>query len=345
MPDAGGALATLQASPGLYVVFLAMFGAIAGSFASAAVYRIPRAPDLSLTRPLRSHCGACKAGIAWYDNLPILSWLLLRGRCRSCGVRYGAGYLVHEIGLALLFVAAGQTWAAEEGLLALAVVCVALTALWIAAAVDFGHFILPDGITIGGQIAALPAILLVPELHLWPGRAEAPWGAQIAMQFGLDPGAPDWQLVLASALAGWSIAFLVTQGIGWLFSLLLRQEALGFGDVKYLAAVGAWTGLEGALWTLLIGVFAGSLLGLGNVARMSCLIARRRRARGSGRPRARSAISAGYSLGRLIPFGPPLILGTTLVLLAPSSVHHFLLVTWPQWIAGASPFAQTITTP
>jgi prepilin signal peptidase PulO-like enzyme (type II secretory pathway) len=165
------------------------------------------------------------------------------------------------------------------------------------------------------------------------------------MQFGLAPAAPDWQLVLASGVAGWGIAFLAAWGIGRLFSLLLRQEALGFGDVKYLAAVGAWTGLEGALWTLLIGVFAGSLLGLGNVVRVACLTARRRRARGSRLAYSRSALALGYSVGRLIPFGPPLILGTTLVLLAPMSVHHFLLVTWPQWIAGASPFVQTTTTP
>ncbi len=345
MPGLNGAYATLYGQPVLFGAFLGIFGAIAGSFASAAIYRIPRAPEMSLLRPLRSRCGSCGATIAWYDNLPILSYLLLRGRCRACGTRYGAGYLVHEIGLAGLFLAAGHSWAAAAGFLPLLAVCLALTALWIAAAVDFAHFILPDGITIGGQIAAIPAVLLAPGLHLWPGRLDLPWGAALATRFGLDPAAPDWQIAAASGLVGWAVAFGLAFGIGRLFSYLLRQEALGFGDVKYLAAVGAWTGLEGALWTLLIGVFAGSLFGVLNVVRMIFVVRRRRRARGSGLAYAHSAVRIGWLKGRLIPFGPPLILGTTLVLLAPSSVHHFFLVTWPEWISGASPFAITYPTP
>lgn len=331
-----GVLEALQAQPTLYVAFLAAFGAIAGSFASAAAYRIPR-EGVSLLKPARSHCPACGAQIAWYDNLPLVSYFVLRGRCRSCRVRYGPGYLVHEAGLALLFVLAGRGWAGEQGLAALLVVLTALTALWIAAAVDLRHFILPDGITIGGQIAALPAVLLVPQLHVWPGRLDAPWGARL-LGLGLEDGART--LALASGAVGWAAAFAVTFGIGRLFSYLLRQEALGFGDVKYLAAVGAWLGLEGALWSLLIGVFAGSFFGAGNVARMICAVRRRRRARGRRRY-ANSAVRVGWLTGRLIPFGPPLILGTTLVLLAPGIVHHFFLVTWPEWISGTSPFVTT----
>jgi len=339
-----GAFEALRAQPALFNGFLALFGAIAGSFASAAIFRIPRAPEMSLLRPRRSHCPACSAQIAWYDNLPVVSYLLLRGRCRACKAGYGPGYLVHEIGLALLFVAAGHSWAGEAGLLALIVLCAALTSLWIAAAVDFAHFILPDGITIGGQVAAIPALLLVPEFQLWPGREGLPWGIRLAETAGFDPSAPPWLMALTCGLIGWAAAFSLAFGIGRLFSYLLRQEALGFGDVKYLAAVGAWTGLEGALWTLLTGVFVGSLFGVLNVARM-ILVVRRRRARGTRRAYGNSAIRVGWLTGRLIPFGPPLILGTMLVLLAPTSIHHFFLVTWPEWISGASPFASSMTTP
>jgi leader peptidase (prepilin peptidase)/N-methyltransferase len=329
-----GGYEALRAHPALFTGLLAGFGAISGSFASAAAYRIPR-EGMSLVKPARSHCPACGAQIAWYDNLPLLSYLLLRGRCRNCQAGYGPGYLVHEAGLALLFVAAGRSWAAEAGLAPLLVVLVALTALWIAAAVDLRHFILPDGITIGGQIAAIPAVLIAPELHLWPGRDAAPWGAQL---FGLELADGARTVALVSGAVGWAAAFAITFGIGRLFSYLLRQEALGFGDVKYLAAVGAWLGLEGALWSLLIGVFAGSLFGVVNVVRMICAVRRRRRARGAAQ-HAHSAIRVGWLVGRVIPFGPPLILGTTLVLLAPGFVHHFCSVTWPEWISGTSPSA------
>ncbi len=324
----------LRDQPALFTFFLAAFGAICGSFASAAAYRIPR-EGMSILKPARSHCPSCDARIAWYDNLPLISYLLLRGRCRSCRVRYGPGYLVHEVGMALLFVAAGHGWAAEQGLTALVVVLIAICGLWIAAAVDLRHFILPDGITIGGQIAALPALLLVPELQVWPGRGEAPWGAQL-LGFSADDGIRT--LALASGAVGWAAAFAITFGIGRLFSYLLRQEALGFGDVKYLAAVGAWLGLEGALWSLLIGVFAGSLFGVVNVLRMICAVRQRRRARGAKR-HAHSTARVGWLVGRVIPFGPPLILGTLLVLLAPGIVHHFFLVSWPEWISGSSQLA------
>lgn len=324
----------LRAQPALFTFFLAAFGAIGGSFASAAAYRIPR-EGMSVLKPARSHCPACDARIAWYDNLPLISYLVLRGRCRSCRTPYGPGYMVHEVGLALLFVAAGRGWAGEQGALALIVVLIALTSLWIAAAVDFRHFILPDGITIGGQLAAVPAVWLVPELHLWPGRAELPWGAQL---LGLDLEDGMRTVAFASGAVGWAAAFLITFGIGRLFSYLLRQEALGFGDVKYLAAVGAWLGLEGALWSLLIGVFAGSLFGVVNVVRMICAVSRRRRARGS-KQHAHSTVRVGWLLGRVIPFGPPLILGTMLVLLAPGFVHNFFLVSWPEWISGTSSIA------
>jgi leader peptidase (prepilin peptidase)/N-methyltransferase len=340
-----GSLAAWQAQPLLYYSFLALFGAIAGSFASAAAYRIPRSPELTLLRPLRSHCGACRAQIAWHDNLPILSYLVLRGRCRACGVRYGAGYLVHEIGLAIFFVLAGRSWAAESGLLALTVVCIALTALWIAAAVDLKHYILPDGITLGGQLAAIPAVLLVPELHLWPGRAGLPWGVEILAPLGLDPAGPDWLLAAASGAVGCAAAWIGIYGIGWVFSRILQKDALGFGDVKYLAAVGAWTGIEGVLWSFLTGVFVGSFLGLGNILRLWIVVRQRRRGRGVRRRYLHPAHRTAWIGGHLIPFGPPLILGTTLVLLAPTSVHRFFLVTWPEWISGASPFASPTTTP
>jgi prepilin signal peptidase PulO-like enzyme (type II secretory pathway) len=117
-------------------------------------------------------------------------------------------------------------------------------------------------------------------------------------------------------------------GIRVVFSYILRQEALGLGDVKYLAAVGAFLGLEGAAWTLLIGVFAGAVLGLLNILRMIWVVASRRRQRGRTRV-LKSSMYMGWMLGRLFPFGPPLVLGTVLYLLYPEDIRVFFLETWP----------------
>lgn len=324
-------LLALKLSPPLYYGFLAALGAIAGSFASAAIWRIPR-EGMSILKPARSHCPKCGAMIRWHDNLPFLGWVVLGGRCRDCKVSFGPGYLVHEAVLACLFVLVGRSWAADPdlggGSLALGAVLVAITALWIAAAIDWSHFILPDGITIGGVGFGLVLAPLVPALHLWPGMPpdRLPWGVS---WLGLTAADAPAMIAFCSALLGAAISFGFLLGIGKLFSYLLGQDALGFGDVKYLAAVGALLGLEGALWTLLVGVFAGALFGIANVSRMILAVRRRRRARGSRRY-AHSAAHVGWAVGRMIPFGPPLILGTTLILLDPVAVHRFFLETWPR---------------
>ena len=327
-------LLALQETPTLYGTFLCVAGAMAGSFASAAAYRIPR-DDMSIVSPRRSHCPRCDATIPWHDNLPILGYFILRGRCRACKASYGPGYMVHEFGLAALFWLAGQTWLADPaqggGVLALFLAFVAITSMWIAAAVDFRHFILPDGITIGGVPFGILAAALVPSFHLWPGSDGLPLGLGL---LGLSASDPPIQLALISGILGAVISFGFLFGIGRLFSYLLRQEALGFGDVKYLAAVGAFLGLEGSLWTLAVGVFAGAILGVVNVLRMILVVRHRRRARGSKLQYSFSSTYIGWQAGRTIPFGPPLILGTMLTLLFPSAVHEFFLDTWPRALSG-----------
>ncbi len=322
----------LQQADVLRTIFLAVLGAVVGSFASAAIYRIPR-EGTSLLNPVRSHCPICRATIAWYDNLPILSYLLLRGRCRSCKIAYGPGYMIHEVVMSALFVAAGSSWALQAGPWAMLVVLVVLAALWIAAAVDWNWLILPDGITLGGIPFAMAASLLVPELHLGGDLTHLPWGVDWV---GLSLEDAPAKVAFASAALGSSISFLALIGIRALFSYLLRQEALGLGDVKLLAAVGALLGLEGAVWTLLIGVASGAVLGLLNIVRMTLVVRQRRRRRGRTRV-LKSSVYMGWWLGRLFPFGPPLVLGTALVLLLPDQVREFFLVTWPNSLRGPLP--------
>ncbi|MDP7063103.1 MAG: prepilin peptidase [Planctomycetota bacterium] len=327
-------LQDLQQVPLLYGVFLAVAGAMAGSFASAAIYRIPR-EDMSVIRPARSRCPQCGATIRWHDNLPIIGYLLLGGKCRSCKANYGAGYMVHEIGLAALFWLAGHTWMADSaqggGALALLFGFVAFTGLWIAAAIDFRFFILPDGITIGGVLFGLLAAAFVPAFHFWPGLDGLPLGLGL---LGLSDDRSPHGLALISGILGAAISFGFLFGIGRLFSYLLKQEALGFGDVKYIAAVGAFLGLEGSLWTLAVGVFAGALLGVVNVLRMILVVRHRRRTQGKNHTYVHSFTYIGWQAGRTIPFGPPLILGTMLVMLFPSAVHNFFLDTWPRLLSS-----------
>lgn len=317
---------TLQHEAVFRRVLLAVLGAMLGSFASAAIYRIPR-EGLSVLRPMRSFCPSCKAQIRWHDNLPIVGYLILRGRCRACKVGYGPGYMVHEIVLAGLFVLAGETWLmAQDSPWALLFALVALTALWIATAIDWEHLILPDGITLGGIPFGFVAALAAPAFHMGPELDRLPWGVD---QLGISLADSHEKIVLISALLGTSISWALLIGIRAVFSYILRQEALGLGDVKYLAAVGAFLGLEGAAWTLLIGVFAGAVLGLLNIVRMIWVVHSRRRRRGRTRV-LKSSAYMGWMLGRLFPFGPPLVLGTVCYLLAPQDTRVFITETWPQ---------------
>jgi leader peptidase (prepilin peptidase) / N-methyltransferase len=316
---------TLQQEPVFRRIMLAVLGAMFGSFASAAIYRIPR-EGLSIWRPVRSFCPSCESQIRWHDNLPIVGYLILRGRCRSCKTSYGAGYMIHELVLAGFFVLAGEGWLlAQEGPGALFFALAALTALWIATAIDWEHLILPDGITLGGIPFGILAAVMVPAFHLGAGLDHLPWGVS---WLGLSLQDPSTKLVVASAILGSSISWGLLIGIRVVFSYILRQEALGLGDVKYLAAVGAFLGLEGAAWTLLIGVFAGAVLGLLNILRMIWVVASRRRQRGRTRV-LKSSTYMGWMLGRLFPFGPPLVLGTVLYLLYPEDIRVFFLETWP----------------
>ncbi|HEX9794120.1 MAG TPA: prepilin peptidase [Planctomycetota bacterium] len=310
----------------LYPLFLGLFGAVAGSFASAAAYRMPR-EDLSLLRPVRSMCPACQRRLAWYENLPLLGWVLLRGRCAGCKAPISWTYLLHEVGLAALFVVAGRTWAPAHGPLALVLMLLALTGLWIAAAIDWKHLILPDELTLGGIPFGMAASALVPAFHLWDQHsAQAPWGVGWT---GLDPlASPVWTALASSAIAAAAAgAFLF--GLRALFSYLLRQEALGLGDVKYLMAVGALLGLEGSAWTLLVGVLVGAVLGVCNIIRMTCVVYARRRKKRLRKGMA-DTLRTGWMLGRLIPFGPSLVVGTMLVLLAPLETRRFFLESWPK---------------
>ncbi len=325
-------LELLQSVPWLYNAFVVVLGAMAGSFASAAIYRVPQ-EGLSIISPARSFCPQCKHSLNWYDNIPLLGYMILGGKCRHCKASFSLGYLANEIICATLFYLVAHSWIADPArggsaaafLLALIAIC----ALWIAAVIDWKHFILPDGITVGGIAFGLVAAALAPQFHFWPQLSSS---LSISSLLGLELSTTSGGALISAFLSS-SISFVLLLGIGRGFSYLLGQEALGFGDVKYIAAVGAFLGIEGSIWTLAIGVFAGALLGVLNVLRFWFVISMRRKQRGSQLTYAHSSPYVGWRIGRVIPFGPPLILGTTLTMLFPLHVHHFFLVTWPTLLA------------
>ena len=165
-----------------------VLGAVVGSFLNVCIYRLPR--DLSVNEPRRSFCPSCKKSIPWHQNLPLISWLLLRGRCANCGSRIAFRYFAVELLTAILFLA---VWLNFPWGIAIAY-WVFASLLIVATFVDFEHFIIPDEITIGGTVAGIVASLILPAL------------------MGTDNRIVSGITSLASAAAGYGLLWLVLEG-------------------------------------------------------------------------------------------------------------------------------------
>ncbi len=208
------------------LVCAAVFGLVIGSFLNVCVYRWPLGK--SVVRP-RSRCPGCDQPIAWHDNIPILSWLVLRGRCRRCGTRISVQYPLVELATALIFVAAAARFGLSLEALRMAAF---LTLLLGIALTDAQHMVIPDQLSLGGTALGL-------------GFAAVPGGFPL-----LDA-------VLGAALG---------YGFFWLIKLVaeraFRKPALGVGDIHMMAMVGAFTGISGALLTILFGSLLGLVIGV-----------------------------------------------------------------------------------
>ena len=221
-------------------------GLLIGSFLNVCIYRMPR--DLSVVRP-RSFCPACEHPIAWYDNIPVASYFLLRRRCRHCGALIPARYLIVEILTAVLFFlivnALGLTGASAK-------LCL-LTALLVGLTfADLEERILPDEFTLGGTAAGLVLSYVVPVDDVI-AHVFLP-----ALGFKLSP---QWMSVAESVLGAAGPAGCLWLG-GYLFEKIRHKEGLGLGDVKMMAMFGAFLGLSATLLTLILGSLAGSIIGL-----------------------------------------------------------------------------------
>jgi len=312
----------------IFDLFAFVLGAAIGSFLNVCIYRLPL--DLSINKPRRSFCPNCKQPIPWQQNLPLLSWMVLRGRCAKCGARIAFRYFAVELVTALLFLA---IWQAFPWPIAV-VYWVFISLLIVGTFVDLEHFIIPDQITIGGMIAGICASLAVPELMKTDSRLAAGIRSILAAALGyvilllvleagkiafgkkrvrLDTPTPftwkrqsdDAEFVVGSEQSLWSDYFAretdrlllecdaaridhrefgsvtlefhynrvavegenfvlddVAEISGVARELQIPREAMGRGDLKFLAAIGAFLGWRAVLFSVFAGSLLGSLVGL-----------------------------------------------------------------------------------
>jgi leader peptidase (prepilin peptidase)/N-methyltransferase len=211
---------------GLEIVIAALFGSVIGSFLNVCILRWGAEPKQSVVRP-RSRCPRCGQGLAWYDNIPVVSWLLLRARCRGCGAPISVQYPLIELTTAGIW--AYMAWRSGLSLEALrgAVFCTILLGI---AMTDAREYIIPDEFTWGG----LALGLIFSLSNGWTGLLGAAVGAVV----------------------GFGVLWLVGTAGAWVF----KQEAMGGGDIKMMAMVGAFLGWQGVLVTIFLGAFLGSLV-------------------------------------------------------------------------------------
>jgi len=227
---------------------LALFGLCIGSFLNVVIHRLPlmlergwkmesadllgvtheETPAITLSTP-RSRCPSCGHAIAWYENIPLASWLWLRARCSACKAPISARYPLIEVATAVLFALVGWRFGAEPVALLWCFFCAVLVAL---AGIDWDTTLLPDNLT-------LPL--------LWAALASAALG---------------WTIPLADAVWGAIVGYLSLWSVYWLFKLTTGKEGMGFGDFKLLAALGAWLGWKMILPIVLGASVIGAIVGI-----------------------------------------------------------------------------------
>jgi leader peptidase (prepilin peptidase)/N-methyltransferase len=230
---------------------MGVLGAMIGSFLNVVIHRLPR--EQSIVFP-NSTCPRCSARIKAYDNIPILSFLILRGQCRACSAPISPRYPAVEALTAVLF--AAVTW--HDGLSFALPFDLAFTASILALLfIDAEHMILPNAITYPGILFALITRAVIPYLA---GPSHFDDLPQLITFFP-----PAWPVPLVS-LIGAVIGAVAGGGSLWLMGFLWEKlrgvEAMGFGDVKMMFMVGAYLGWRLTILTILIGALSGSLIGI-----------------------------------------------------------------------------------
>lgn len=348
-------------------VFAFVLGAIVGSFLNACIHRMPR--GLRLDEPKRSFCPSCNTTIRWYHNLPLVSWLWLRGRCSYCGVPIAFRYFLVELITALAFLWVWMTFPPAVAVAYWVFLALLITATFI----DFEHYIIPDEITLGGAAAGIVASTVLPELMnqstWWLGGLVSLGSAALGYgvlwlvveggkrAFGKKrlPVDPPESMLLAVAEdkieltlgnEAWELEEifsresdeLVIEGRQWkvdgkpcpdgalrlrydrwiangreqmldqpariegvVHSVTIPREAMGFGDVKFMACIGAFLGWQALLLVVMVSSIVGAFVGAGTLL-----------------------VTRGKSGGK-IPFGPYLALGAIVWMLCGPALFDWYL--------------------
>lgn len=279
----------------VYALSIFLFGLAFGSFLNVCIYRLPR--GLSTVHP-RSACPKCDRQIAFYDNIPVVSWLLLGGRCRNCKTHISPRYMIVELLMAAMFAAC--YWHFGFTLAMLKYCCFGFLLLGLIFT-DAETQLLPDKLTLPGIGLGLLFSLFVPVNDLasqfLPALISFPSGSDFAMAF----------LSFADSLLGAVVGASFIYGAGAIYLRARGVEGMGFGDVKLMAMVGAFLGLKLTMLTIFAGSISGSLFGWWTVLAVWIKRSRRRIARNhesSSKARRRAWASAAIALRRhQMPFG------------------------------------------
>ncbi len=213
---------------GLFYLTAGLLGAALGSFMNVCIYRLPQGE--SVVRP-RSYCPGCGKDITARDNIPVLSWLLLRGKCRQCGERISFQYPLVELGTIAIWIGMALAFGPTVRALAGAIFFTLLLAI---AITDARHYLIPDELSIGGLASGL-ALAMVTELTT-----------------GVSSIVP--------SVAGAALGFLLLLGVGLVGDWVFKKPAMGGGDMKMMAMIGAYLGPVGAVLTIFLGALAGSVV-------------------------------------------------------------------------------------
>jgi leader peptidase (prepilin peptidase)/N-methyltransferase len=232
----------------LMMTFGFFFGLIVGSFLNVCIYRLPR-EDMSIIRPVNSLCFNCKTHIMWYDNIPVLSYIILKGKCRHCGTPFSVQYPIVEFLTGLIF--SLIIWRFGASLESIGFFVFA-SMLIIISFIDLELFIIPNEISFSGIIFGTAWAAVVPFL---PARV---YLIEQARPFGESNG---WWAALANSLIGTLAGGGVLLFIGVAGYYVFKKEAMGGGDIKLLAMVGAFLGIVNVIITLFIGSILGTIIG------------------------------------------------------------------------------------